>query len=125
VSAIVVLSIIAIVVSALVGTGAIAFVFKYGVRLAVLEQLFTAKKQDLDSVRSSQETFNTRLSLVESAVIEMKQMLPELHKVSSMSDKLDRLVEGLGSFMPRPEINAKLGALDQRVTKVELLQEAS
>jgi hypothetical protein len=119
VSAIAIISIIAIAASIVVGTGAVAFVFKYGVRLAVLEQLFAAKKQDLDTVRNNQEGFNTRLSLVESAVVEMKQMLPELHKLSAMSDNLDRIVEGMNSFVPRPELNAKFSALDERIVKQE------
>jgi uncharacterized coiled-coil protein SlyX len=81
------------IISTVVSTGAVGYIFKSAVRLEVLERLFAEKKQTIQDVANIQSAMSTRLALVEQAIIGLNELLPELRKFGSLGDKLELLLK--------------------------------
>ena len=96
----VVLSVAALVVSLLVGSGAVGFFIKYGIRLAILEKLFDDKKRTLSEVKTGQEGMQTRLALVESAISKIEQMREDMMPRKEIESRFDALEELIKLKMP-------------------------
>ncbi len=77
------------IVASVVSTGSVGYIFRSAVRLEVLESLFADKKATLDTVKQNQDSMDKRLALVESAVANLNDVLPELRKLGSLADKLE------------------------------------
>jgi hypothetical protein len=104
------LTIIGAIISVFVGTGAIAFFLKYGIRLALLEELFKAKNETVKGLSQTQDEMDRRLYAVEQAVVELKTVIP---------NQLDALSRAVSNIMGRGELEAHLASQDARITKLE------
>lgn len=98
------------VASLLIGTGAVAFFVRYGTRLALLERLIET---------SQLITLHPRLSLVESAVQEIKSSLIDLKHLPKISAQLDGLGMALQLMVPRSEHEKVWKSNDQRFEHIE------
>ena len=105
------LEIAGLIISILLPTGAVAFFVQYGTRLALLERV----------VETSQlNSLHPRLTLVESAVQEIKASLQELKLLPKIASQLESLQEGFRQMVPRAEAEARWKASDERLETVEL-----
>jgi hypothetical protein len=76
-----------------VSTAAIIYIFKLVIRVNILESSFTEKKATLDAVKNSQDDLDRRVTRVEDAVVALKEIVPELKKLSTVAQKLELLFE--------------------------------
>lgn len=102
-----IVAMVGLISSSLVGSGAIAFFVRYGTRLTLLEK----------AVETAQlASLHPRLSRVEDAIGDMKQMLPKLNSfdlvLTKLLTKVDAIALSVAGFVPRTEV-------DQRETRQE------
>jgi hypothetical protein len=96
--------------SAFVSSGAIGYIHRSSVRLEVLERLFEEKKTTVETLRTSHDSMDKRLALVESAVVGLNEAIPEMRKFGQVAERLTLLLE----------INSKrLDALEDRAAAKE------
>lgn len=76
-----------------ISTTATVYLFKLIIRIEVLEELFTEKKATLDAVKNSQDDLDRRVTRVEDAVVALKEIVPELKKLSTVAQRLEVLFE--------------------------------
>ena len=77
------------IVASVISTGAVGYLFRSAVRLEVLERLFAEKKITLDTVKTTQDIMDKRLTRVEDAIAGLNEVLPELRKLGTLADRLD------------------------------------
>ncbi len=114
-----VVPLVALGFSVLVGTGAVGFVFRYGVRLAVQESLLKNLREDVESklvrkeqlieaLREGHGNTDRRVTVVETAVLNIEKALPDLQKLAAIPERLHELLEGLKNLVPREEFKAAM-----------------
>jgi uncharacterized coiled-coil protein SlyX len=104
----------ALITSALLSSGALTFFIKYGVKQAVMEKM-------LDN--SQLITLHPRLTLVESAVSEIKNALVDLKHLPRISAQLEAMAENFSKMaaqvVPRAEHESRWQASDNRISSLE------
>lgn len=113
------LSLVITGLSLLISSGAVAFVFRYGIRLSVLESLFGEKREDLNTYKVNQDAMERRLTQVESAVLEFRQLSMELKSIAGIGAQLSQLVDTVKAFIPRAEAEARFSAQSERLNRLE------
>lgn len=104
------LEIASFVVSVLLASGAVAFFVQYGTRLALLERVMET---------SQLVSLHPRLTLVESAVQEIKSALQDLKLLPKIAAQLESIHEGFRQMVPRNEVEARWKATDDRLETLE------
>jgi uncharacterized coiled-coil protein SlyX len=104
----------ALITSAILSSGALTFFIKYGVKMAVMEKM-------LDN--SQLITLHPRLSLVESAVSEIKNSLADLKHLPKIAAQLEAMAENFSHLaaqvVPRNEHESRWNASDNRISSLE------
>lgn len=108
-----IVSICSVLVALLITSGAVTFFFRYGIRMAIVERVTTDKHKELADAIKNQVEFHGRLMVLEGAVAEIKSYLPELKKINTMVEQLDRIAKTLEQVVLRPELEARLETLEQ------------
>lgn len=104
------LEITSLIVSLVLTSGAAGFFVRYGTRLALVERL----------VETSQlVSLHPRLTLVESAVQEIKASLQELKLLPKIASQLEAMQEGFRQMVPRAEHEGRWKANDERFSALE------
>lgn len=80
------------VLALIASSGGIGWIYRQGVRLEVLERMFEDKKGTINQVKETQDNHDRRLAVVESAVVELKEVLPELRNIGSLCAKMDSFI---------------------------------
>jgi chromosome segregation ATPase len=81
------------IISGVISSGAIGFIYKSSVRLEVLERLFEEKKAALDATSKAQDSMDKRVALLEQAITDFKEVIPDLRLISTLNAKLDNLTQ--------------------------------
>lgn len=108
-------AVIAIIVGSLASTGALVFFVKYGIRLAVLENMFHVKMKELATSSEKQIELHAKILVMENTVRAIEGVLPDLRRITGMADKIDELWESMKTFVPRPEIEARLNSIQDSI----------
>lgn len=104
------MEITAIIIAALLSTGALGFYVRFDTRVTLLERM----------IDSSQVTsLHPRLTLVEAAVQEIKLSLQDLKLLPKISAQLENVMEGFRQMVPRKEVEARWKATDERLDTLE------
>lgn len=85
--------------SLIISSGAVGFVYRMSVKLEVLQTMFEDKKAQLSEVKTTQEQHEKRLSLVESAIVDLKEVLPELRKLGALAASVESFVQSANQRM--------------------------
>lgn len=109
-------AVIAIVIGALASSGAFLFFVRYGIRLAVLENMFNVKMKEQATSAEKQIELHAKVLVMENTVRAIESVLPDLRRITGMADKIDELCESMKTFVPRPEIEARLGSLQDSIS---------
>lgn len=105
-----VLALVGVVTSGLVGTGAVAFFVRYGTRLTLLER----------TVETSQLiTLHPRLSRVEDAIGDMKQLLPKLNVLDVILNKMEAISATVTALVPRSEHEVRWQREEERFASIQ------
>lgn len=110
------IDIILVVIAALVGSGGLAVILKYGTRISITELR-------ISDLGMRQDTLNTSHVAVREEVAVIKSQLPDLHDLKSRMDtansKLDQLTQMVSQSVPRPEQNARWESVEHRIMTIE------
>lgn len=87
--------IVTIVISVLVGSGGLAVFLKYGTRMAIVEKDSESNTKKVDEHAKANAQCETRLSLMESNMKEIRDSLSRLHVVDQIKSTCDILAARL------------------------------
>jgi len=118
---------ISIFVDALLVSGALGALIKFGTRISVLEALNKEKSsaisdlkdKELKDIREKQDEFAAKQGKMEVIIGQLEALIPDIHRLAAMSSTLATLTEGIRANVPRSELDAKFGAIEQRCDSFE------
>jgi hypothetical protein len=104
------LTVLGIVASSVVGTGALTFFVRYGTRLALIEKTIDT---------SQLVTLHPRVNRVEDAIFEIKTLVSKLNLLDVLTSRLDTMTEVMRTAVPRTELEVHWKSLDERFDTIE------
>jgi chromosome segregation ATPase len=112
------ISIIGVIISALLGSGAVKFYLGYNTRLAIVERDTESSKKELKEVKERQSDTHTRLTVVEGSFARIEASLAKLHVLDTLQASFNAMKETvserLTSVVGRDEHIGRWKALDDR-----------
>jgi hypothetical protein len=114
----VLLQVIGVVLTVLIGSGAVAFFVRYGTRLTLQEEMNRAQAITLAQLTATVAANSSRLISVETTISAISQSLSKLSKIDSIDTKLEYMADAMKQIVPRSEHEARFQATERRIDQV-------